>query len=336
MKKLIISAMACLATACAHQDLPPQIGYDEADFGAATPSPDILRPFRIVTIPEPLPLPGQLKQMRERDDEERKDPGAPEDRIIAANLAARIEPGTDGFIDAIQIYPFAEGALYQLYAAPEKVSDIVLQAGESVVSVSAGDTVRWIVGDTVSGEGANARTHILIKPVKPDLESNLVIITDRRAYHVEMHSMVETYMASLSWTYPHDELITLRRQNRQAVIKAEQVADEGLRVDALRFRYAVSGGTPPWRPHRAFDDGEKVYIQFPSNLAQGEAPPLFVLGARGESQLVNYRVRGRYYVVDRLFAAAELRLGEDPQEVVRITRTDVKPRASSANPKRDR
>lgn len=38
--------------------------------------------------------------------------------------------------------------------------------------------------------------------------------------------------------------------------------------------------------------------------------------------VVNYRKRGRYYVVDRLFGAAELRLGEKRQQVVRITRND--------------
>jgi type IV secretion system protein VirB9 len=74
---------------------------------------------------------------------------------------------------------------------------------------------------------------------------------------------------------------------------------------------------------RAFDDGAKVYIQFPDSLRQSEAPPLFVVGAGGDSQLVNYRLRGSYYVVDRLFAAAELRLGDQPQKVVRITRTDA-------------
>ena len=54
-------------------------------------------------------------------------------------------------------------------------------------------------------------------------------------------------------------------------------------------------------------------------------PPLFVVGPSGDSQLVNYRVRGNYFIVDRLFAAAELRLGQDPQQVVRISRTDGKP-----------
>ena len=65
-----------------------------------------------------------------------------------------------------------------------------------------------------------------------------------------------------------------------------------------------------------------MFIEFPSTLPQGEAPPLFVSGAGGRTELVNYRLRGRYYVVDRLFSAAELRLGERRQQVVRIVRAD--------------
>ena len=64
---------------------------------------------------------------------------------------------------------------------------------------------------------------------------------------------------------------------------------------------AISGSNPPWKPLRAFDDGEKVYIQFPPGIAQGELPPLFVIGAQGDGQLVNYRFRSPYYIVDRLF-----------------------------------
>ena len=86
---------------------------------------------------------------------------------------------------------------------------------------------------------------------------------------------------------------------------------------------------PSSKPLRVFDDGAKVYIQFPSGLAQGEAPPLFVTGGDGKPALVNYRVRGATYIVDRLFAAAELRLGTAPQQVVRITRVDAVYRETS-------
>ena len=75
------------------------------------------------------------------------------------------------------------------------------------------------------------------------------------------------------------------------------------------------------QPHRR-STGEKVYIQFPPGIAQGELPPLFVIGAQGDGQLVNYRFRAPYYIVDRLFGAAEQRLGGDKGDVVRIERTD--------------
>ncbi len=48
---------------------------------------------------------------------------------------------------------FTDGALYQVYAAVGRVTMIALQPGEELVTVAAGDTVRWIVGDTSSGSG---------------------------------------------------------------------------------------------------------------------------------------------------------------------------------------
>ncbi|MBU6473929.1 MAG: P-type conjugative transfer protein TrbG, partial [Alphaproteobacteria bacterium] len=200
------------------------------------------------------------------------------------------------------------------------VTDIALQPGESLSSISAGDTVRWVVGDTTSGAGAAKRVHVLVKPIAAGLKTNLIIMTDKRAYHLELESTEHTAMAAISWDYPQDDLIALRQQNAKA--EATAPIAENVALGDLHFRYAVSGDRPPWRPVRAFDDGTHVYIEFPARIDQGEAPPLFVVDPKGNDALVNYRVRGRYYIVDRLFAAAELRLGETPQQVVRITRTD--------------
>jgi P-type conjugative transfer protein TrbG len=126
-------------------------------------------------------------------------------------------------------------------------------------------------------------------------------------------------MSSLSWTYPQDALIAL--QKSQAAAVAAQIAAV-LDVDALHFNYSISGDQPQWRPLRAFDDGRQTFIEFPPTLGVGEAPPLFLVGAKGDAQLVNYRLRGRYYVVDRLFDVAELRLGTKHQDIVRIARVD--------------
>src|SRR3546814_9696792 len=75
--------------------------------------------------------------------------------------------------------------------------------------------------------------------------------------------------------------------------------DTGWLAENLRFRYAISGSSPSWKPLRAFDDGQKVYIQFPAGIAQGELPPLFVIGPEGDGQLVNYRFRSPYYKIGR-------------------------------------
>jgi type IV secretion system protein VirB9 len=161
---------------------------------------------------------------------------------------------------------------------------------------------------------------VLVKPFAPGLKTNLVITTDRRSYHLQLESTDRTSMAAISWAYPQDRLLALQRQNAEADAAAPLAA--GVALENLRFRYAISGDSPPWRPVRAFDDGSKVYIEFPGRIDQGEAPPLFAVAPDGDNQLVNYRVRRNYYIVDRLFAAAELRLGTDPQQVVRISRTD--------------
>lgn len=238
--------------------------------------------------------------------------------VAIANRAATIEPVAEGFINAVQVYPFADGAIYHVITAPERVTDIALQPGETLVAVASGDTVRWVIGDTSSGSGTEKRTHVLVKPFSAGLSTNLVITTDRRSYHIALTSMTKTAMAALSWTYPQDALIALKRA--AAATEAAAPVAAGIEVEQLHFNYAVSGDRPAWRPYRAFDDGRQTFIEFPATLAAGEAPPIFLVDGKGEAQLVNYRVKGRFYVVDRIFDVAELRLGTKHQQIVRISR----------------
>jgi type IV secretion system protein TrbG len=326
---VFVGAIACSLpfAGCANNAQVLEAPYDELTFERAMPEPETPRPVEVVEVPKPLPLPGQLKPVPGKGTKGEKI--TPQRAIASANQAARIEPTRNGYVNAMQIYPWTEGALYRLYASPEKVSSIALQPGEELIDISAGDTVRWVVGDTASGRGTTRRVQILVKPTLPDLLTNLVILTDRRSYHLELISTQQTYMASVSWTYPADGLIALHRQNSEASEAEDRVADRGVHLESLSFRYRIEGDDPPWRPVRVFDDGRKVYIEMPSGLSQGEAPPLFVAGSNGRPNLVNYRVRGVYYIVDQLFGAAELRLGENPQRVVRIVRTDAKPISKS-------
>src|SRR3546814_9263385 len=105
-----------------------------------------------------------------------------------------------------------------------------------------------------------------------------------------LESTDSTAMAAISWTYPQDKLLALQRRNENA--DAATPVASGVILENLRFRYAISGDSPPWRTVRAFDDGSKVFIEFPGRIDPGEAAPPFVVGPAGEdrkSTRLNYR-----------------------------------------------
>ncbi|WP_313304897.1 P-type conjugative transfer protein TrbG [Stutzerimonas balearica] len=319
-----LSAIVLALAGCATQGKPaPRISLNEPV--QAQPLPEPPKPIAVVEVPQVLPMPAQMKPLPgAANNQTSPEPADEKRRVTQANREARMPPTREGYINAIQVWPYSEGALYQVYAAPGRVTVIGLQEGEELVTVAAGDTVRWIVGDTFSGAGDALRVSVLVKPIRSNLKTNLVITTSRRTYLIELTSTEKAWMASVSWNYPKDRMLALQRQARAAQVSAP--VDAGLSLERIRFRYVISGSNPPWQPLRAFDDGEKVYIQFPAGIAQGELPPMFVIGAQGDGQLVNYRFRSPFYIVDRLFGAAELRLGADKGDVVRIERTDGLPR----------
>jgi type IV secretion system protein VirB9 len=228
--------------------------------------------------------------------------------LAAANDASRQRPSRARFEHARQVYTYEPGAIYELYANPAYVSTILLEPGESLVNIAAGDTSRWMV---TQAEGDDAgRTIVLIKPQTVNLRTNVVLITDRRTYLVEAISQAgAAYSAQVAWSYPQD----------QSVNAAPAIA-------SLNFDYrvrAVRGRTPAWTPVRVYDDGRRTWIEFSPDVVASDLPPLFVVTADG-AELVNYRVQagapGQRYMLDRVFDVAELRLGTRAQTIVRIER----------------
>ena len=142
---LLLSTVALAACSRGNKP-PPEVALAPPVQAATVAVPEPPRPIppvQIVEVPTPLPLPGQLKPLpAEKPAKEPRDPRA---RVEAANDDARVEPSRSGYVNAVQVYPYTEGALYQLYAAPGQVTDIALQSGEQLVGngpVAAGDRRR--------------------------------------------------------------------------------------------------------------------------------------------------------------------------------------------------
>ena len=244
--------------------------------------------------------------------------------VSYAQRQATVKPSTQNYMGAMQLYPYAEGSLYEVYASPSQVTDIALQKGEGLITISAGDTENWTVGDTVSGSGTDMQVHIIVKPKSAGLATNAVITSTKRTYYLDLKSFAKTYMAAVSWRYPQEvlkEIFKEKSEQPQLIKTRFETASLDVEPDNIRFDYMIMGDKPDWRPTRVFDDGRKVFIQFPKDLSVSEAPPLFVKDENSKhGHLVNYRVKGDYYVVDRLFQSAELRLGEKDQTIVHIER----------------
>jgi len=240
--------------------------------------------------------------------------------IAAANSAARETSQAQGFVGGVQVFAYDPGRVYEVWTAPLRVTTLTLAPGETVTAKAAGDTVRWQIGETQSGEGKSQRSHVMIKPLQRGLETNLVLATNRRVYLVQLRSGApEAFNAEVTW----DVGAVAEDVAETAAVEPPEpglVVPQGP-LDA-GFRIAPKGRRPIWTPTAVMTDGLRTFLTFPPRVTTGEAPALFALGPDGQAQLVNYRQQGDLWVVDRVLEAAELRLGDRRHaQVVRIQRT---------------
>jgi type IV secretion system protein VirB9 len=238
--------------------------------------------------------------------------------ISDANRAARERSTSRGFVGGVQIFVYDPGRVYEVWTAPLRVTTLTLSPGETIVSKAAGDTVRWQIGETTSGEGRDQRAHVMIKPLRVGLETNLVLSTNQRVYLVELKSgPAEAFNAAVSWDI--GSVLPPALVAAATAPKPEPMVTPSGPLDA-RYRIVAKGRRPAWAPTSVMTDGVHTFLAFPPQLASAESPALFALAPGGEPQLVNYRQQEGLWVVDRVLEAAELRLGDRKPQIVRIVR----------------
>jgi type IV secretion system protein VirB9 len=218
-----------------------------------------------------------------------------------------------------------------------QVTDIELQPGEVVTQVNVGDTTRWSVESAVSGSGSEQTQHLIVKPRDIGLTTSLVVTTDRRTYHLILVSHQTEFMHAVRFVYAHpaEPAATPAPVTAATPAPAQVTADpprphqhaDGKRValiKALNPRddtddgYVVSGKAD-WKPVTVYSKGGKTYIEMPASVRHKEAPVLFEETRKGwfhhEKILVNYRVKGRWYVVDKVIDKGTLVSGVGSNQV---------------------
>jgi type IV secretion system protein TrbG len=227
------------------------------------------------------------------------------------------------------LYPYGEGQQPIVDCAALRTTDVQLQAGETVTDLAIGDQERWMATPASSGDPGNPVPHLALKPQAPGIETNLTIYTTKHIYHLVLRSHTRA-MQEVEFYYP-EELLGAMRAADDAAAKAKQETAQEIAIDPpgdsagsvlkvaavdpsqLNFAYEIDGPNVPWRPLRVFDDHSHVYLEMPASMKSSQAPALLI-AASGGTQMVNYRVRGSYFVVDRLFEKGVLLAGVGRQQ----------------------
>lgn len=230
--------------------------------------------------------------------------------------------------DGRVLYPFGQ-YLPQLTCTLLRACDIQLEPGELVTGKPvAGDTVRFLISKQTSGSGDKAVTHIVVKPTDVNIETNLIVYTDRRVYQIKLTSAPneKDYVNAIGFYYPEaiaeqwDETAKLRDRAAKQQAKLEAAKIPAACAEQLDFGYRIEGKAS-FKPLRVYNTCGKVYIQLPEEVAKATAPVLVGIGKDGSAEFVNYRAKTETVLeVDKLFDKVVLVSGSgDDEQRVTIT-----------------
>lgn len=246
--------------------------------------------------------------------------------IILSNKEGTQRVQNQPRIQSKTFFSYSQTSVYKIYCHEGYLTDIQLQAGEDIEFIGGGDTVRWIVDKALSGKGETRRWHVYVKPLKSGIQTNFIITTDRRAYQINARSTADFYVPIVGWNYPNDDKVAFMRQKEERLKDEDQVNTSA--PEKFNFKYKITeeknsgwfssnNESYTWTPKIVFDDGKKTYIKMGDHMKTTEAPALFIEGKDG-LQMVNYRVKGSYYIADRLISKGAQMI--NGKEIVYITR----------------
>lgn len=214
------------------------------------------------------------------------------------------------FNGGLMSYDFNDNFVYEIYCQPYRTTDIMLEPGEVVLEMpflSEWDV--WEVAAGVSKQGGLDVQHFFLKPTLTRLTTSMIIITDRRVYHLLLKSFSDVHMAMVRWRYPNVLPFNLAGNGVHG-INSSNSAISMVDASMLSFDYRMSYSIfkkPVWTPERVYDDGRKTYIVLPRIILHMEFPGLF----NESNERINYRVSENMIIVDGLIEKVTLRLGKE-------------------------
>lgn len=220
--------------------------------------------------------------------------------VVPGKAYALQEPRPISTDRRIRTVRYSPNEVYQFIGHYGYQSSIEFSEDEKVQTVSIGDSVAWMVNPS--------ENRLFLKPIEQNATTNLTVITDKRTYFFELHAEEtnnirdDQMIFSVRFVYPQNDTAALDFTQFEAMPDIEAYPER------YNFNYSVRGADSI-SPIRIFDDGNFTYFEFRDKNA--ELPAFFHVDSAGNEEIINFRKRGNYIVVERVSPVFTLRRGSD-------------------------
>ena len=202
-------------------------------------------------------------------------------------------------------FTYNRNNVYEVYAMPGYLTTFELNPDEEITFLAGGDTENWQLDEAKGGE--KNTTFVFVKPIEEELETNILITTNKRLYNIKIESTSNEYNSLVKWEYPETaEMIKFR---------ANTVETATTNADKINMYYTMDNKYYPFAPEKVYDDGNKTYFTMKKSMQ--EMPTLFIKGDDNKYSQTNYRIddEGRF-IVDRTARRFKFILGKKSVTVV--------------------
>lgn len=266
----------------------------------------------------PVPVPGQLMAMpsfKEASSHKQKSTSGLK-AVTEANKKALMKPNSDQYFNSMLTYAYMPGAVYTIYAAAGKITDIELEPGEKINNIATADSANWQILTSPSGTGKIQVMHILVKAMITEASDNtIIVLTNKRTYHLYLKiTDNDSFMVSVRWNYPHSDgsmFVSAKSKDKDNQDGNSDTIDPGSMVFDYQWA-STSDDKPDWFPVQIFHNATKTFIRFPKDFSnQMNLPILYISDGNGRmSTMSNWRLLNKNtMVIDGVLKTASLQTG---------------------------
>lgn len=208
----------------------------------------------------------------------------------------------------IQYVNYSKDDVVRVNAANGYITTIVFSKDEVVKNYGSGFSTAW--------EFATADNQFFLKPKDREGTTNLVIVTNKHIYNLDVFLVEKAQSATykLTFKYPQDEAFEKNKQKQEKHIqdllnKEDRNINEA--QDISNFAYTMNFGETATSkliaPTSIYDNGRFTYIHFQPNT---DFPAVYSVNSDGEA-LVNSHIEKDVLVVHGVYSEMRFRAGAD-------------------------